>query len=98
MFIDASVDVIKHNQEGDLGITNKWLGNNRLHHNVSTTKYLLDDTHKRLIKASKVSVNLSDTQLEKVLYEYKYLGLLFDLPNSCPPFVCKNCQSVYSGE
>ena len=77
MFLHSDVNTIQQHFDSDLENASRWLCNNKLHLNINKTKFMIFGTHKCLHKTPVVHVKLNGVELEHV-YQYKYLGLLFD--------------------
>ncbi len=79
LFAHKDLNVIKQLLESDLSNATFWLKENKLHLNVSKTKWTLFGTQKRLYSVMYPSVTVNGQELERV-NQYKYLGVF---PDTC---------------
>ncbi len=77
LFSHKDLNVIKLLLESDLDNATIWLKENKLHLNVSKTKWTLFSTQKRLHGVRYPSVTVNGQELERV-NQYKYLGVFLD--------------------
>ncbi len=77
LFAHTDLNVIKQVLESDLTNATFWSNENKLHFNVSKTKWTLCDTQKRLHGVMYPSVTVNGQELERVK-QYMYLGVFVD--------------------
>ncbi len=77
LFSHPDLNTIQQHLKSLLKSASKWLYNNTLHLDINKSKFMMIDTHKHLRKTPVIHVKLNGVELEQ-LYEYKYMGLLFD--------------------
>ncbi len=77
LFTHKDLNVIKHVLESDLANATFWLKENKLHLNVSKTKWTLLSIQKRLHSVMYPSSTVNGQKLERV-NQYKYLGVFLD--------------------
>ncbi len=77
LFAHKDLNVIKQVLESVLANSTFWLKENKLHLNVSKTKWTLFGTQKRLHGVMYPSVTVNGQKLERV-NQYKYLGVFLD--------------------
>ncbi len=77
LFAHKDLNVIKQVLESDLANATFWLKENKLHLNVSKTKWTLFSTQKRLHGVMCRSVTVNGQELAR-FNQYKYLGVFLD--------------------
>ncbi len=93
LFAHKDLNVTKQVLESDLADATFWLKENKLHLNVSKTKWTLFGTQKRLHSVMYPSVTVNGQELERV-NQYKYLGVFLDTCHDWNHHICVTASKI----